>query len=76
MLRDHMPTVAMLVALAMLLVTLLAQALSRSANDGPLLIGLGGAVTTIVGAIAGKQISAASNPAPTPEEPKKTGENA
>ena len=75
MLRDHMPTVAMLAALAMLLMTLLALALNRAANDGPLLIGLGGAVTTIVGAIAGKQISGSNNPAPTPDEPQKTGES-
>ncbi len=62
--KDHINTYAMLIGLALLLVTILVLASEGSKADGPLLIGIAGSVSTIVGAIAGKQLSAATGNAP------------
>jgi hypothetical protein len=49
----------MVIALFMLLVAIIVLAFAKvSASDGPAIIGLVAAVSTITGAIAGKQLSA------------------
>jgi hypothetical protein len=60
MIKDHVPTLAMLAALTLLLIAILVLASEGSKSDGPLLIGLSAAVGTITGAIAGKQIGVQS----------------
>lgn len=59
--KDHINTYAMLIGLGLLLATILVLASEGSKADGPLLIGIAGSVSTIVGAIAGKQLSSNSS---------------
>jgi hypothetical protein len=51
--REHIPTLAMLAALAMLLATLLVLALSGQKPESPILLGLVSAASGMGGAIGG-----------------------
>jgi hypothetical protein len=62
--KDHPQTFAIVASLALVLITLTILSLSKSTSDGPVLIGLGGAITTLCGALAGKQMSQPSSPSP------------
>lgn len=62
--KDHVPTLAMLVALALMLAAVVFLSVRCDKLDSPTVIGLVGSVSTIVGAIAGRQM--AGNPMPPP----------
>lgn len=66
MIKDHMSTIAMLLALTLMLVTVLVMVLTGKLHDSsPVLLTLVTGVTTIVGAIAGKQLSNAPSAPPS-----------
>ena len=73
--KDHAATIAMVLALAMTLITIMVLVFSgKAATDGPLLIQLAGICTGLAGAIAGKQLSGNSGggngttPTPPPSQ--------
>lgn len=56
--REHPQTIAMVLSLLMLLITLvIISFLGKDYNEGPVVIALAGAVSTLVGAIGGKAVS-------------------
>lgn len=63
--KEHIPTFALVVSLAMVLAALVTLSLHGKAPDGPVVIGLVGAVGTVVGVIGGfSQNKAPSSPPP------------
>lgn len=62
--KDHVPTLAMLIALFLLLAAVVFLTVHSEKIDSPTVIGLVGSISTIVGAIAGRQMT--GNPTPPP----------
>ena len=60
--KDHPATYAMLIALALILIALVTLSSEGMKGDGPVLLGLVGAVGVICGGIVGKQSSSNGQP--------------
>lgn len=67
--RQHPQSFCMISALLMLLVALIILSfLGKDYNEGPVVIALGGAIGTIVGAIAGKAATGSQTPPKAPAD--------
>ena len=60
--NDHIPTIAMLTALALILAALVILCLSGQKPDSPILLGLVSAASGMAGAIGGFSMNSRSSP--------------
>jgi hypothetical protein len=67
--KDDIPTIAMLSALALILIALVTLSLCGIKSDGPLLIGLGNAAIGMAGAIGGFSMSPTRAPSQISNSP-------